>query len=54
MGGLPEASLIHILEKVYKNGSITKSGLKEYFDKRFKDALTKNERVILHKGIKKC
>jgi hypothetical protein len=41
-----------ILNRIYKNGAISKPGMKGYFNKEIRDALNNSERVTLHKSVR--
>ena len=40
-----------ILRQIYQNNSITKKGLKKFYGKGLRDALTNKERVIIHRSL---
>ena len=40
-----------ILRQIYQNSSITKKGLKKFYGKGLRDALTNKERVIIHRSL---
>ena len=40
-----------ILRQIYQNDSINKKGLKKFYGKGLRDALTNKERVIIHRSL---